>query len=82
MAHHYIGTTKSGQIVSRKSTNPHFTHAAVREGWKANDGRLPNFSTSRAGAERNYGTNYGVGVPEVVEVREVTAKEYKAAKGK
>lgn len=80
MAHHYLGTTKAGAIVSRKSTNPGFTHAAVPIGWTRDTGRLPNFGTSAAGAARNYGTGHGrTGECEVVEVRKVDAAEYRKA---
>lgn len=83
MPHHYIGQTKTGAIVSRKSTNPDFTHAAVREGYKANDSRLPSFSTSAAGAIRNFESSCGKGRPcEVVQVQKVDAKAYKAATAK
>lgn len=80
MAHHYIGTTKAGAIVSRKSTNPDFTHAAARTDFKTGDKPLPSFSTSAAGAVRNFNTSHRTGTPcEVVEVRKVDAAEYRAA---
>jgi hypothetical protein len=84
MAYHYIGTTKAGAIVSRKSTNPDFTHAAARPDYDASKGhRLPSFSTSAAGAIRNFESSCGKGRSvEVVEVREVSAKEYRAATAK
>ncbi len=83
MPTYYLGTTKSGATVSRKSTNPAFTHAAVRHGYKATDGRLPSFSTSAQGAWRNYEISFGKSqTPEIVEVAQVDAKTYREATGK
>lgn len=81
MSHHYLGTTASGEVVSRKSTNPGFTHAAVAPGWTAASGRLPNFGTSADGAARNFSTSRR-GECEVVAVRKVDAAEYRKATGK
>lgn len=78
MATHYLGTAKSGQIVSRKSTRSDFTHAAI-----ATNGRthtLPNFSTSAAGAEKLFVSGW-INVPEfeIVPLRIVDAAEFRAA---
>lgn len=77
MATFYLGSTKSGAIVARKSTNPMFTHAAVRPGFVTGSKPLPNFSTSASGAATNYGkvTDRNP-APEIVEVRKVEAAEY------
>lgn len=79
MPHFYLGKTTDGRVVSRKSTNPDFTHAAMKPD---NGGYtpLPSFSTSAAGAVRNFETTNGKGRPcEVVELRKVEAAEFRAA---
>jgi len=80
MATHYLGTTTSGAIVSRKSTRNDFTHAVHKSGSPI----LPTFGTSADGALRNSLKTWNDG-GEVVAVRIVDAKEYrdalKAAKG-
>jgi len=81
MATHYLGTASNGRIVSRKSNRSDFTHAAIGPG--NNNGRLPSFSTSPAGALKNADSNYLPTPHEVVELRIVTPAEYReATKGK
>lgn len=79
MPHFYLGQTKDGRIVSRKSTNPDFTHAAM----KADEGGyspLPSFSTSSGGAVRNFEATHGKHARcEVVELRKVEGPEFRAA---
>lgn len=73
----YLGAAKDGRVISRKSTNPNFTHAAIGSG--DNGGRLPSFSTSAAGALRNAESNYLPAPIEVVEVRKVEAADFRVA---
>lgn len=79
MPHFYLGQTTDGRIVSRKSTNPEFTHAAMMPA----DSRawcLPSFSTSSGGAVRNFEGTHGKSARcEIVELRKVDGKEFRAA---
>ena len=80
----YLGTTTDGRVVSRKSNRNDFTHAAMQTAGYASS--LPNFSTSRAGAEKlmcQYWSKPEHRKPfEVVELRKVDAAEFhKANKG-
>ena len=77
---YYLGRLPSGRLVSRSSTRPDFTHAAMYPGYSADT--LPSFGTSAAGALRNAEKNTGkahVAQIEVCEVRVVTAAEYRQA---
>jgi hypothetical protein len=76
MATHYLGTTKDGRLIARKSTRNDFTHAAIGTGATT---RLPSFSTTSGGAYQN-AENNGHRLPiEVVQVRQVDSAEYRAA---
>jgi hypothetical protein len=80
MPHFYLGQTKAGATVARKSTNPSFTHAAVKPGFTTGSKPLPNFSTSAAGAATNYGkVTERKPAPEIVSVEKVEASAYYAA---
>lgn len=80
---YYLGRTASGAAVVRKSTNPDFTHAAVKTGYQHGNTPLPSFSTSAAGAARNFEATHGKSrVCEVVAVEKVDAKTFKAATAK
>ena len=77
MSTYYLGQTSDGRIVSRKSTRSDFTHAAMATGstWG-----LPSFSTSAQGAARNFDGSHREGTPrEIVELRKVDGKEFRAA---
>jgi hypothetical protein len=78
MANFYLGTLPSGQVVSRSSTRPDFTHAATVPG----SDRIPSFGTSRDGAIKNAQSSFSQkrwGEIEVCPVRLVQPKEYRAA---
>lgn len=83
MTTHYLGNTHDGRIVSRASTNPGFTHAAIYDAtdWGAGaPPRIPSFGTSREGAARNFRSSWGDRIGcEVVTLRKVDAAEYRAA---
>lgn len=76
MPTHYLGHAKDGTPITRKSTRSDFTHAALACDPKYRNS-LPCFSTSAAGAARNFGTFREC---EVVPVAIVTPAEYRAAK--
>lgn len=79
MATYYLGKTSDGRLVSRKSTRSDFTHAAIITPARATM-TLPNFSTSREGAIRNFESYWGNRAKcEVVDLRVVDGKEYRAA---
>ena len=78
MPTHYLATASTGQIVSRKSTNPTFTHAAIQTEGRPRS--LPNFSTSAPKAAALFANNFREVPPyEVVELRKVDAAEFRAA---
>lgn len=74
---YYLGQLSTGRLVSRKSNRSDFTHAALRT--DAHPSRLASFSTSAAGALRNADPTWKPETLEVVPVRIVTAKEFRAA---
>lgn len=78
MAYHYIGKTRAGSIVSRKSTNPAFGYAACVPGFKTGDKPLPNFGPTAEAAARNYGAHRNQ-PPELVRVELVDAATYREA---
>ena len=77
---YYLGTFSNGRLASRKSNRDDFTHAAiVPTAWA---GKLAAFSTSAQGARRNAEaatSTRELHLIEVVEVRKVTAKEFREA---
>ena len=75
---YYLGTTASGRLCSRKSNRADFTHAAIHP--NASKSTLASFGTSLHGAFKN-ATQYSSQPQEfeVCELRQVTAKEFKAA---
>jgi hypothetical protein len=76
----YLGKTADGRVVSRKSTNPAFTHAAITAEARTSCNTLPNFSTSPDGAVRNFYSYWReTTAVEVVELRKVDAAEFRAA---
>ena len=78
MSTFYLGRTTDGRIVSRKSTNPNFTHAAMATGERRSG--LPNFSTSADRARALFVQNWREAPAfEVVELSKVDGPAYRAA---
>lgn len=74
---YYLGQLSTGRLVSRKSNRDDFTHAALRT--DAHASQLASFSTSAQGALSNANPKWKPETLEVVPVRKVTAKEFRAA---
>ena len=75
MTTYFLGFAKNGDAIKRKSNRDDFTHAAVAADPAKRRG-LPSFSTSAAGATKNFGTFQPC---DVVPVAKVDAATFKAA---